>query len=269
MMIGKQMQRIMSGFMCLILMLSMFISPTYAWDTSAGGDGDFGTVGSGNWLNDMQGIRITILAPDGQPAFGYGGDRHPGVDILYSNEGNLSIDRMIGSSKALEAINGEGYAVYDYGKPYGDLVKDSNGYMGDANNPSRYGIHRAIISFRWLIDWIKGGKWTFGVKSDAQFDAVMSSLTSLSKKYPVTGNNGIWSVHGEEIANLLYGNLDNPAPAEGAAIHAIFNTFNVQGGGIEPLWHLTESGKKCFSDEIVNAYESVTPLNGQSYTATK
>lgn len=72
MMIGKQMQRIMSGFMCLVLMLSMFISPTYAWDTSAGGDGNFGTVGPGNWLNDMQGIRITILAPDGQPAFGYG-----------------------------------------------------------------------------------------------------------------------------------------------------------------------------------------------------
>ena len=72
MMIGKQMQRIMSGFMCLVLMLSMFISPTYAWDSSAGGDGDFGTVGSGNWINPMQGIRITILAPDGQPAFGYG-----------------------------------------------------------------------------------------------------------------------------------------------------------------------------------------------------
>lgn len=47
MMIGKQMQRIMSEFMCLVLMLSMFISPTYTWDTSAGGDGDFGTVGSG------------------------------------------------------------------------------------------------------------------------------------------------------------------------------------------------------------------------------
>ena len=72
MMIGKQMQRIMSGFMCLVLMLSMFISPTYAWDTSAGGDGNFGTVGPGNWDNLMQGIRITILAPDGKPAFSYG-----------------------------------------------------------------------------------------------------------------------------------------------------------------------------------------------------
>lgn len=47
MMIGKRMQRIISGFMCLVLMLSMFISSTYAWDTSAGGDCDFGTVGSG------------------------------------------------------------------------------------------------------------------------------------------------------------------------------------------------------------------------------
>lgn len=60
MMLGKRIQRISSGFMCLILILSLFISSTYAWDTSAGGDGDFGSVGSGNWLTEMQGIRITI-----------------------------------------------------------------------------------------------------------------------------------------------------------------------------------------------------------------
>lgn len=46
MMIGKQIQRIISGFMCLVLTLSMFISPAYAWDASAGGDGQFGEVGS-------------------------------------------------------------------------------------------------------------------------------------------------------------------------------------------------------------------------------
>ena len=68
MMIGKQIQRIISGFMCLVLTLSMFISPAHAWDSSAGGDGDFGEVGSGNWSENQQGIRITILAPDGQPA---------------------------------------------------------------------------------------------------------------------------------------------------------------------------------------------------------
>ena len=60
MMIGKRMQRIISGFMCLVLILSMlsilpisptstssFISTAYGWDPSAGGDGDFGDVGSG------------------------------------------------------------------------------------------------------------------------------------------------------------------------------------------------------------------------------
>ena len=67
-MIGKRLQQIISGFLCLALTLSMFISPAYAWDASAGGDGDFGTVGSGNWTENQQGIRITILAPDGQPA---------------------------------------------------------------------------------------------------------------------------------------------------------------------------------------------------------
>ena len=48
--------------------MSLFITPAYAWDASAGGDGDFGTVGSGNWTENQQGIRITILAPDGKPA---------------------------------------------------------------------------------------------------------------------------------------------------------------------------------------------------------
>lgn len=45
-MIGKRLQQIISGFLCLALTLSMFISPAYAWDASAGGDGDFGEVGS-------------------------------------------------------------------------------------------------------------------------------------------------------------------------------------------------------------------------------
>ena len=33
MMIGKQIQRIISGFMCLVLTLSVFISPAHAWDS--------------------------------------------------------------------------------------------------------------------------------------------------------------------------------------------------------------------------------------------
>lgn len=65
MMIGKQIQRIISGFMCLVLTLSVFISPAHAWDSSAGGDGDFGTVGSGNWLEEMQGILFFCNAGQG------------------------------------------------------------------------------------------------------------------------------------------------------------------------------------------------------------
>lgn len=62
MMVEKQIQRIISGLMCLVLVLSMFISPAYAWDTSAGGDGNFGVVSDGNMvhlLEAMQGIKIT------------------------------------------------------------------------------------------------------------------------------------------------------------------------------------------------------------------
>ena len=61
-------QRILSMLIVISTLLSLFISPAYAWDASAGGDGDFGEVGSGNWSENQQGIRITILAPDGQPA---------------------------------------------------------------------------------------------------------------------------------------------------------------------------------------------------------
>lgn len=46
-------------------LLSLFISPAYAWDASAGGDGDFGTVGSGNWLEGMQGILFFCNAGQG------------------------------------------------------------------------------------------------------------------------------------------------------------------------------------------------------------
>ena len=44
----KRIQQIVSGFVGLVLMLSLFVSPAYGagWDTSAGGDGDFGEVGS-------------------------------------------------------------------------------------------------------------------------------------------------------------------------------------------------------------------------------
>ena len=86
MMLGKRIQRILSGFMCLILILSLFISSTYAWDTSAGGDGSGGTIGDGIWDATMQGIRITILLPNGKPAFYYGSyDTQLGVDLLYSS----------------------------------------------------------------------------------------------------------------------------------------------------------------------------------------
>ena len=60
-------QRVLSMLIVISTLLSLFISPAYAWDASAGGDGDFGEVGSGNWSENQQGIRITILAPDGQP----------------------------------------------------------------------------------------------------------------------------------------------------------------------------------------------------------
>lgn len=270
-------QRIISMLLLISTLLSLFISPAYAWDASAGGDGDFGTVGSGNWTENQQGIRITILAPDGKPAFGYGDKRHPGVDILYSNDDARTIDRMIGSSKALEAINGEGYKVKDFAKPYGDLIIDTgSGYMGGVNDKSRSGIGYAIVSFRWMIDWINQGRWAFWEPADGNYYTIMSNLNNISSTYPVTASNNIWSVHGEAIGRYLYGDLDESSPSPDAAIHAIFNTVNtLSPTGKVPLWHLTQSGadavKANSSDpDIVSNYDNGTHnAAGHYYYATE
>ena len=63
-------KQIAAMFICLIAMLSVFSTVAYAdWTGSFGGAGGSGTVGNGFWSQQMQGIRITIMTPDGQPAF--------------------------------------------------------------------------------------------------------------------------------------------------------------------------------------------------------
>lgn len=65
--IGKRMLLL---FICIIAMLSVFSTVAHAsWTGSFGGAGGSGTVGNGFWSQQMQGIRITIMTPDGQPAF--------------------------------------------------------------------------------------------------------------------------------------------------------------------------------------------------------
>ena len=82
-----QLGKFMSRLVAVILLLTTLITTAFAgWLPSAGGGGSGGTIGSGIWDATMQGIRITILLPNGKPAFSYGSDRNMyGVDILYSN----------------------------------------------------------------------------------------------------------------------------------------------------------------------------------------
>ena len=77
----------MSRLVAVILLLTTLITTAFAgWLPSAGGGGSGGTIGSGIWDATMQGIRITILLPNGKPAFYYGSYTNQlGVDLLYSN----------------------------------------------------------------------------------------------------------------------------------------------------------------------------------------
>ena len=82
-----QIRKFMSRLVAVILLLTTLITTAFAgWLPSAGGGGSGGTIGSGIWDATMQGIRITILLPNGKPAFYYGSYTNQlGVDLLYSN----------------------------------------------------------------------------------------------------------------------------------------------------------------------------------------
>ena len=143
--IGKRMLLL---FICIIAMLSSISTVAHAsWTGSFGGAGGSGTVGSGYWSESMQGIRITIMTPDGQPAF-YFGDRDPYVnylDILYTDKNTTGITAMFGSSKGINAVTGGTYNVYAKAEAgdRGNLVyvngQPNDNVMGNGNYAARAG----------------------------------------------------------------------------------------------------------------------------------
>lgn len=56
-------KQLIALFICITTIFSMLTTAYAGWDSSFGGAGGGGAVGSGYYSEEMQGIRITILAP--------------------------------------------------------------------------------------------------------------------------------------------------------------------------------------------------------------
>ena len=259
--IGKRMLLL---FICIIAMLSVFSTVAHAsWTGSFGGAGGSGTVGNGFWSQQMQGIRITIMTPDGQPAF-YFGDRDPYVnylDILYTDKNTTGITAMFGSSKGIEAVS-PGHNTYDKlgAGDKGNLVyvngQPNDGVMGNGNYTARAGTEACIVSFEWYNQWLGENRWTYVPPVQGTEGGISSSFNSIASTLPIEDMGEVWKRNGEQIGKWLY-NTDTEAkkPADTAAIHLMFNIYNLASPDDSPLWHLTDAGEALFSPEMVSAYE--------------
>lgn len=260
--IGKRMLLL---FICIIAMLSVFSTVAHAsWTGSFGGAGGSGTVGNGFWSQQMQGIRITIMTPDGQPAF-YFGDRDPYVnylDILYTDKNTTGITAMFGSSKGIEAVS-PGHNTYDKlgAGDKGNLVyvngQPNDGVMGNGNYTARAGTEACIVSFEWYNQWVGEQRWMFlKPTEDVTTQSIQGKFNSIAGTLPIEDMGEVWKRNGEQIGKWLY-NTDTEAkkPADTAAIHLMFNIYNLASPDDSPLWHLTDAGEALFSPEMVSAYE--------------
>ena len=265
--IGKRMLLL---FICIIAMISSISTVAHAsWTGSFGGAGGSGTVGSGYWLEAMQGIRITIMTPDGQPAFFFG-DGDPEVyylDILYTDKNTTGITAMFGSSKGVNAVTGGTYNVYAKAEAgdRGNLVyvngQPNDGVMGNGNYTARAGTEACIVSFEWYNQWLNEGRWV--AVSPTGDNSIRSSFNSIANTRPIVDMGEVWKRNGEQIGKWLY-NTDTEAkkPADTAAIHMMFNIYNTVGtlsGEPTPLWHLTDAGAALFggpNSQLVNDYEA-------------
>ena len=179
-------KQIAAMFICLIAMLSVFSTIAYAdWTGSFGGAGGSGTVGGGFWSQQMQGIRITIMTPDGQPAFFFG-DGDPYVeylDILYTDKNTTGITAMFGSSKGIEAVS-PGHNTYDKlgAGDKGNLVyvngQPNDNVMGNGNYAARAGTEACIVSFEWYNQWLDEGRWV--AVSPTGDNSIRSSFNSIA-----------------------------------------------------------------------------------------
>lgn len=260
--------RLLALSLVVISLISLLTTTASAgWVPSYGGTGSFGEVGTGYWTTDMQGIRITILAPDGQPAFSYGEtSTNLGIDLLYTDKYTGAINAMYGSCKAAEAINPLSIDDKEYikgadGKTFGTK------YLGEGNMEARAGIGYCILGFDWVVRFITNGDWEFLAPAQGTSNQIWSNFLKIKNTRPID-DNGSWVRNGAKIGKYLYGDTTATKPEDTAAIHAIFNLISVVGDNT-PVWHLTDSGRNAIKaavgdavgETIANEYEKGKNVN--------
>lgn len=232
-----------------LLSLTLLPAPAYAdgWNVSAGGGGGGGKVGGGRWNDTMQGLRITVITPEGKPAFTFGNDPSlTSLDMLYSVKNTDKIDISMGGCKAIDTF-------------YGPFNNTSAARIGGSNEKAlKRGIHQNITAFGYMNDAIGIGRGGTN-NPDFIWKVVAPDTRGANKKYkqlsqvkPVD-DTGDWRLHGAEIRQLMYGSTDQNEPDKDAAIHVMFNLYNKDTD--KPVWQLTSSGKKYLSEDVIKAYE--------------
>lgn len=246
----KQIKRIISVLLIIATTISLLTIPSFAgWDVSAGGTGNGGSVGDGKWSSKMQGIRITIITPSGEPAFTFGyNSLLTGVDMLYSTKNTSKVTISMGGCKAIDTF----YSFFNTKTAVVD---------GSDFSALKAGIHENISAFPYFQAAV--GIGTGGTSNESYVwrysapDPVGAGkkFNELAKTMPVYANGETWQLNGERIRQLLYGSLDQEKMDDDAAMHVMFDIYNKNSG--LPIWALTEAGEKALSGypEYVAAYK--------------
>lgn len=249
----QSLKRIAVFLLAFIMALQVIISPSYAdWEVSGGGNGSSGVAGDGTYVDDMQGLRITIIDKYGNPAFSFGTEpRYTGLDVLYTSRNFSMIDISYGGCKAL----GTDPSMYlNNGQ---DLYSQLSGMKS--------GIRSNISMFSWIIDTINKKEYYFRAPNAG---GAMSNYTKLSKITPIEYDSSSWQLQGETIRELIYGDAKKSEPKEDAALYVMFNLFYASTD--TPIWRLTPAAISAngIPQDIVNAYHSgKADSQGDKYTA--
>lgn len=236
--------------MLLVVFTLVTLLPLQAqagWMAVGGGSGSGGQAGSGKWKNFMQGIRITVIDKNGNPAFYYGDTSTSNSIDLLSSTGRLDeVDIFYGGCK---------------------MSRNYKEYQGNGHwdpQKTKLGIGATMNYIDWIVEKFREGKRTNNKSGWRAFVPVETyeQLNRLKTLTPVIHNNKKWSIHGEEIRELIYGSEDQPKPKNSALIYNIMNIYYNETSA--PVWSLTRDAindNNITQEDILNYGRGINCLN--------
>lgn len=174
-----------------------------------GGSGSGGSVGTGQWNENMQGIRITIINHYGMPAFEFEGRDH--LDIIFNTDRLGTVTHFMDGCKT------------------GPITSVS---------PHLDGLNSYVITLSNLQKMLDNKN--YDTVSQAGSDANNKRLFH-NMPMPLKGNNG-WYVQGEEIHEHFNGIERDGQEGINAHINTILNIYVTKSdGSVEYLWKPKEA----------------------------